>query len=447
MTERRHPTSNAISGKAAWIVDAALHKLRRVWSFPKYVVARFMRHAGLSAASALAYTSLLALVPLLAIGLALLAAFPQFNDARDRLQEWVFTNFVPTVGEQVQGWVTQFIGNAGQLTAVGVVGLAFTAIMLLLTIESAINVIFRVEQERRLSARLFVYWTIMTLGPLLIGASFSLAGTLNAIGAYAEEKGIADFERWASVLPTLLVVIAFSILYFAVPNRPVRMRDALAGGLAAGLLFTFLRWSFGIYIGSGRTYETLYGAMAVLPIFLAWMYFSWVVVLVGAEITAALPEWRQGRLEQTGPLPASRRLALALDVLHALYEDSRAGSRGLSRKRLLAATAAGGEDLRAVLRLLVKTRLIARFDDGRYILSRDPGSMTLYQLVQALDLRLAPEPGEVPKEDWRQALLERLAQADQGEHRCLDVTLRALFEPGEVAEDRPAAPEAVRRTR
>lgn len=431
MTERRHPTTKANEGKAGWRRLAALRNVRALAGFLRYVFDRFQRHSDLSMASALAYTSLLALVPLLAIGLAMLAAFPVFDDARRRLQEWIFTNFVPTVGAQVQGWVVHFVENAGRLTAVGVVGLAFTATMLLLTIEGSINTIFRVDKERPLSGRLFVYWTIMTLGPLLMGASFSLAGSLDRIGFWAEERGLGGVELWAAVLPSVLVVLAFSILYYAVPNRPVRMRDALVGGLTAGLLFTVMRWGFALYIGSGRTYETLYGAMAVIPIFLAWMYFSWVVVLFGAEIAAALPEWRIGRLDQAGPLPASRRLSLAIDVLHLLYQESRRGSRGISRRALLAGTAAAGDDLRWVLALLTKSRFVARFEDGRYILARDPGTVSVYDLVCALDLHLAAEAGEMATAPWRAALSDRLARSDQAERHWLGIPLRELFgEPG-----------------
>ncbi len=437
MTERRHPTSKRITGKARRLPTAAAAALDTTRRFLAYVAGRFMRDYGLSMASALAYTSLIALVPLLAIGLAMLAAFPVFDDARQQLQEWVFTNFVPAVGSQVEQWVAHFISNAGQLTALGVVGLGFTAIMLLLTIEATINLIFRVERERPLSARLFVYWTIMTLGPLLLGASFSLAGSLDAIGAWAEQRGIDDLEQTLVALPTVLSSLAFAILFYAVPNRPVLMRDALVGGVAAGLLFTFLRWSFTVYIGSAPTYQTLYGALATIPIFLFWMYASWVVILIGAEIAAALPEWRHGRLDRPGPLPASRRLTLALDVLHILYLESRQGSKGRTRKALLAKTSAGGDDLRTVLRLLEDTRFVARFENGRYIMSRDPEHVTLYDLVRALDLRLAAEEGEVATEPWRAALHQRLGKSDEAEKEWLGITLRALFQVGHGPRPEP----------
>lgn len=427
MAETRHPTTKTLAVKAAYRLARVPAALAGAWPFLRYVFARFNRNYGLSMASALAYTSLLAMVPLLAIGLAMLAAFQVFHDARQAIQAWVFRNFVPSVGELVQQWVLSFVDNAGQLTAVGVVGLAFTAIMLLLTVESSLNMIFRVERERPLTSRLFVYWTIMTLGPLLLGASFSLAGYLDVVSRWAAAEGLASPGLVARLMPSVLVMAAFTMLYYMVPNRPVRVTDAAVGGVVAGLLFAVLRWVFAIYIGSGRTYETLYGALAAIPIFLAWTYFSWVTILIGAEITAALPERRHGRHDQPGPLPASRRLALAVDVLHILYLESLRGSRGINRKELLARTAAGEESLRAVLWLLTEARFLARFEDGRYILARDTGSATVYDLIKALDLRLAPDSAEVATEAWRRCLHDRLADSDLAERTHLGLSLQSLF--------------------
>lgn len=430
MAERRHPTTNPIAVKGAWHLGRLSVELIEAWRFLRYVLARFNRNHGLSVASALAYTSLLATVPLFAIALAMLAAFPVFQEARIALQAWAFRHFVPTVGNQVQDWVLSFVGNAGQLTAVGVIGLAFTAVMLLVTIEGSLDMIFRVEHERPLTLRLFVYWTVLTLGPLLVGASFSLVGYVELIGRWASADELSAPGLWSIPLPSLLIMMAFAMLYYIVPNRPVRMSDAALGGVFAGLLFTALRGGFAIYVGSSQSYQTLYGTLAVMPIFLAWLYLSWVAILMGAELAAALPERRHGRLDKPGLLPASRRLALAVDVLNILYQESRAGSRGIDRKHLLARTASGEEALRGVLRLLTDARFLARFDDGRYILSRDPGSATVYDLVRALDLRLAPDSGEVITEEWRRRLHDRLAESDLAERTSLGISLQNLFDAG-----------------
>lgn len=276
------------------------------WGFIKYLWFRFNADGVARMASALSYTSLLALVPLLAIALAMFAAFPVFRDLRERFQEMVFENFVPHVGAAVQDQVAGFVEKAGELTAAGIIGLSVTAVMLLVTIETSLNVIFRVERERSLMSRLLVYWTSLTLGPLLIGASFSLTGYFASVGKWVADEGLSPIL--ARGVPTLLIMVAFGLLYFAVPNRRVRPLDAAIGGVVAGLVFTAVRAGFGFYVANARTYQTVYGAIAAIPIFLVWMYVSWAVILLGAELAAALPEWRSGRRAKEGdPAAAASR--------------------------------------------------------------------------------------------------------------------------------------------
>ena len=254
-------------------------KALAAWGLARYVARRFQRDGASRMAASLSYTSLLSLVPLMAIALAMLAAFPVFDDIRAQIQGWVFQNFVPAVGEVVQKQVTRFIANAGKLTAAGVVGLALTAIMLLVTIEGAMNAVFRVARDRSPLSRLLVYWTVVTLGPLLIGLSLSLQGYLTAASRWAVGK--ANVPLATMPVPTLLSIVAFTVLYMAVPNRRVRAMDALIGGVAAGLLFAALRWGFGLYVTSSGAYTNVYGAVAAVPIFLFWMFLSWTAVQIG----------------------------------------------------------------------------------------------------------------------------------------------------------------------
>ena len=265
-------------------------------AFLAYALKRFVDDRCPGIAATLSYTSLLALVPLAAIAFAVLAVFPVFEGVREEIQAFVFENFVPDTGERLAEHFDAFVDNAGGLTTVGIAGLVVTATMLLATIGSTLNTIFRVSRRRRLLSRLLVYTGVIILGPLVLGASVSLATNIPAL---AERAGIDAFAglygRLGWLVPVVIVVVAFSLLYAVVPNRTVPWRDAIAGGMAAGILFSALRLAFGVYLVTFPVYRTLYGALSVVPIFLVWMYLSWAVILFGAVLTASLADRRASR--------------------------------------------------------------------------------------------------------------------------------------------------------
>lgn len=376
-------------------------------------------------AGSLAYTSLLSLVPLFAIALAMLAAFPAFDIVRQDLVSWAFRTFAPSIGEVVQLQIQRFIDNAGQLSAIGILSLVVTAIMLLVTIEGTLNAIFRVAKSRSALSKLLVYWTALTLGPLLMGAALSLQGYVTALSRWSVTKVVTPFV--ALPLPTLLTTIAFAVMFAAIPNRRVAVRDALIGAATAALLFAILRWGFGLYITSSRTYASLYGAVAVLPVFLLWTYLSWLAILIGAEITAALPEWRSGQhLGGSSSRPA-RRLTLALEVLAILHDLYRRGIVGASRRDLLAQTSCSERELMRLLARLQGTGFTAPTLRRRVVLARDLETATLADLVAALDLELDIEasPDDTP---WRTKAEVLVTQARQQSRAIMAVKIRDIVQ-------------------
>jgi membrane protein len=231
--------------------------------------------------------------PLAAIVFAVLAAVPLFDGVRESINGFVFDNFVPDTGEQIAAAFDGFVDNAGELKALGIAGLVIPAFMLLATIEAIFNRIFRVVRRRRLPSRLVVYFVVLTLGPIALGVSVSLASNVAAAASWAGFHGLSGLPwRLDWLGPALLMVAAFSVLYTVVPNREIAWRDAIAGGLCAGLLFSGLRWALGLYLENFPIYQTIYGALSAVPVFLIWMYLSWAAVLIGAVITATLSEWQ-----------------------------------------------------------------------------------------------------------------------------------------------------------
>lgn len=396
--------------------------------FAGYVWRRFDEDGCLRMAASLSYTSLLAIVPLTAIAFAMLAAFPVFSDVRGQLQAVVFANLLPDAAQAMSEYFDQFIANTTRLTAVGIVGLALTAVLLLGTIEADLNAIFRVAQPRAMMPRLLVFWALLTLGPLMLGASLSLSTYLFAASAW---MGIDPFAGVAGTitgwLPTLIVMALLALFYGIIPNRPVNAVGAIVGGVVAGVLFAGLRKVFGYYVTTFPTYQTIYGAVSVVPIFLVWMYLSWAVVLLGAVLTASLTEWRTagGRpINQT--LGPGERLALALHVVSILFAHSRLGRR-VPRGRLLSETACGGSALEPVLARLEAGGYAVPTAKGEWVLGRDLASVTLYDLFR--DLGLAFPEGDVALDGdgWRRRLAARLAELRRAHQNIMDVSLRDIL--------------------
>ena len=244
-------------------------------------------------AASLSYTSLIAVVPLFAIGLAIFSAFPVFDGVKEQVKEFLLRNFVPTIEQEVSQYFAEFIDAAAQLTTIGVVGIAITAILMLSTIENSLNFIFKVTRPRRLTTKITLYWTVITLGPLLLGTAFSLRGYLFTLQKFMPEDLANTQLLLSKLLPSLITMFLLVLVYVLVPNKKVKISSAVVGSFVAVLLFSVLRRGFGYFMVQAGAYKPLYGALATLPVFLIWMYLAWSVVIFGAVVTAALEEYRQ----------------------------------------------------------------------------------------------------------------------------------------------------------
>ncbi len=260
--------------------------------FCRFIASRIQTDNILRVASSLSYTSLIALVPLIAIGLAIFSAFPVFNEIRGQLQETLIQNLVPSLGKEVTTYFNDFISATAKLTTVGVIGIVITAILLLSTIENSFNYIFKVYKPRNIKTKITLYWTVITLGPLLYGVGFSLRGYFFALQQLMpQDYGAASLFQ--ASLPALFTLLALMLVYTLVPNKKVRFWHAFWGAFIAMLGFYIMRKFFGAFISSSVAYTTLYGALAAIPLLLLWLYLNWTVVILGAAITAALGEYKE----------------------------------------------------------------------------------------------------------------------------------------------------------
>ena len=418
-------------GETGW--GLLFSRLRRLAAFVRLLLSRFIADQGLLNAGSLTYTTLLSLVPLMAVSLAIFSAFPVSERVVGEIQDFIFHNFVPASGEVVQRYLQEFSGKASRLSGVGFGFLVLVAVMMMVNIDHAINAIWRVHRKRSPLAMFLMYWAILTLGPLLIGISMAVTSFLVSMPLFSETTVNRELRSYVlALMPLLSSMVAFTLLYALVPNRRVPFLHALAGGGLAALLFELAKHGFAFYLTNFPTYEAIYGALAVIPIFLVWIYLSWVIALLGAEFSYCLIVFRDrgwhGREGEGGDF------LLAYRVLRELWLAQQQG-RSLAAHRLAARLGHVPEErLERLLAQLEKASLVLFTDDEEWALARDLSRFTLLQLYEARPFVLPP-PGMLGRsgEETDRGLLRILDRLDQDMERSMRVPLAELFDEGRPA--------------
>ncbi|MAK72100.1 MAG: hypothetical protein CMF19_08670 [Idiomarinaceae bacterium] len=267
-------------------------KLQQGAQFFKYFGQRCSADKINVTAGHLTYVSLLSLVPLIVVMFTIFSAFPVFEQLQRNIEDALIANLLPTSGEQLKQYIDEFVANASRMTAVGIGFLFVVAVMLISAIDSTLNNIWRDTSKRRFIVSLAIYWMILTLGPVLIGSGLAATSYLISLTQFAEEyvSGVRSFMLW--FVPVVTSFVAFVLLYQLVPNRTVKFRYAAFGAVIAAILFELSKQIFSLYITHFPTYQAIYGALATVPILLIWIYLSWNIVLVGAELAVSLEEYQ-----------------------------------------------------------------------------------------------------------------------------------------------------------
>lgn len=375
-------------------------------------------------ASSLTFTTLLSIVPLFAVGLAIFSAFPLFADFREALQSLVSRTLPPQISSTVLRYVGEFAEQAARLTAFGLVMLAFAAVLMIMTVDHVLNDIWQVRARRPFGQRMLIYWALLTLGPILIGAS--LTASSYVWSPSAEElkripwllRGLFDYA------PVILSGFAYSALYVFVPNRTVRWRDALIGGFVAAILAELLKVGFAFFIARGSV-RSVYGAFAALPLFLLWMYLSWYVLLFGAAIAATLPRLRATRFADE--LRAGNAFVTALALVRHLFQARRADQPAVGAAALALKARTDLVDAERLLETLERLGYVRRLsvprrrgESSEWLLTCDPARMTLRPMFE----RFAVDPanrllsldreglgtllnGWMDRDEWLNAPLDR----------------------------------------
>ena len=353
------------------------------------------------AAGSLTFTTTIALVPLVTVALAVFTAFPIFSDFQAVLQRRLVESFVPdNISRQVLGYLTLFASKASRLGVAGVTALILSAITLVFTIDRTLNAIWRVRKRRPFAHSMLLYWTAITLGPLLMGASLVMMSQLIVVSRGLSADTLGNLRWLFSTLEFMLLAWGVSALYRYVPYTQVRWSHALVGGVWVAAATEIARNVLAYYFGKMPTYSVVYGAFATVPILLVWIYLAWSIVLIGAVLVANLPSLLGG-IARDGR-SVGWRFQLALEVLQRLQLARAGEARGASLMQLCEDLKLDPLQLEEVLATLVDLDWIARLSESvdarqthvkeaRYVMLADPHQTPLSPLMARLLLVRSPE--------------------------------------------------------
>ncbi|MGQ4584656.1 YihY family inner membrane protein [Lysobacter sp. F60174L2] len=369
----------------------------RAGAFLRFLARRFNEDDLFQAAGALSFTTVFALVPLSMVVFGVLSGFPLFAEWSERLSDYIFSNFVPTAARSVEDYLLQFSTNAGQLTVAGVIALVVSLLITLNGVEAAFNRIWRVHSHRPKLGRFLVYWTVLTLGALVAAASLALSARFFALSIFDTSAGhvLEDFMLRAA--PMALELLAIASIYKVVPHRTVHWRHAIAGAVLATLLFELVKSGIGLYLGTFGNYSRIYGTLAFVPIFLLWIFLSWIAVLLGASLASSISAFRYQ--------PVSMRLPHGYEFygllrLLARFNEARRHGRGLHTDEIQQLEPILTDALvQDMLGQLVEINVVRRAEGGEWLLARDLDGLPLSELYEACHLRIPIAEAHLPCRD------------------------------------------------
>ena len=397
-------------------------------SFSLAVIKRFIDHRCTENAAALTYTTLFAVVPLMTVTYSILSAVPSLQNVGDSIQSFIFNSFVPSTGEVVQHYLRDFSQQARKLTGIGIAFLLITSFLMLRTIDKALNSIWQVSYIRRGMSGFLLYWAILTLGPVLLSAGFLITSYLASLKFVTDTSAFLGSEQWfLRLMPVLLSISVLTLLYMAVPNRKVLFWHALTGAVVVAILVELAKLGFTFFITLSPTYHLIYGAFAAAPLFLLWVYLSWLMVLFGAVLVRSIDLFgKQVKGEQPHPLIS---ILLVLKQLQERFENGQGlGFADLQKSNLPISL----DDWESHTARLLGMGLIGKNAAGQWILVRDLRQINLYHFSTQM-------PWPLPRDEqlqnillpdgatWLSDLIERIRQVNDVRLSSLNCSLDQLL--------------------
>ena len=374
-------------------------------------------------AGALTYMTLFAIVPLLTVSYSMFSIIPAFESAGDQFQSLIFSQLLPGNEQIIAKYLTDFSEQARKLTVVGVLFLMASAYFMLKNIEQNFNAIWNVERERKGVTNFLLYWAILSLGPLLLGLALFMKTYLIALRTfvgYYEGWGFVDYVfEW---VPWLLTAAAFTLLFVAVPNCKVRFKHALIGGVTTLLVFELIKFGFGLMVAHSD-FKLIYGAFAVVPLFLLWINLSWMIILGGAVLVRSI-SLIQVDMKDRGYPDFFGCLMVLWQFHQASFKGDSIANHHLLRLGL------STDQWQRIREILLNNNVIATNQKNEFVLSRDLARLTLNEVRALLGVNNRMPVNQTALENlpWLANAKHHLGELDTLEYEHLRLSVEAFFE-------------------
>lgn len=395
--------------------------------FLVYLVKNFLDDNCTQKAASLTYTTLLSIVPILTLLLVILSSIPQLAGAKEQIQQLIFSNLLPSTGFQVSKYINQFAANSSNLTVIGLIVLFFTTVSTLITIETAFNQIWRVEKKETTLINLLRYWAIITLAPLVLGTAFIVSSTVQSL-SFLNQKFAGysiDWAIWVQIGSIAVMILGIIGMYWFVPRCQVRFKHAAIAGIVVGVIFELLKLSFGLIVDNFTSYKAVYGAFAILPLFLLWVYISWNIILLGVEISYCLT------IFETKEVHPRHALFSLMDMMNVMYREHKKGN---------AVSEAGLRDVLGrqempnwytYVSFLQDNNLIATSEKDEYILKRSLNDYTFWDFYKNLPYPL-PHDKDLKKlqnhSPWMGTWIDNMARSEALLKQNFNIPMAEIFE-------------------
>ncbi len=405
---------------------------RNISLFSHYVRIQFTKNSCISKAAALTYTSLLAFVPFLSLSFSIMSSFVALKDVQHKILTYIFKHLMMDPSHIFIENINNFINNTQHVDLLGITVLIFSMILVFNTIEKTFNIIWGIKTGRSVIQRFLSFWTLITFGPILVALG------INVLSTFA--LGFSDFtctlngfflKTFVFIAPIISLTLIFTFLYMIVPNHRVPLIHALIGAFIAALFIEICRHLFIAYISYIPSYRFVYKTLATLPIFIVWMYIFWAVALLGAQITASLPNW--GNILSLDSFLLTSTQTFFLNGIRILEIINHSNHKGIGFPEIIKNLKIGEKKLEELLALLQEARLIEQSQAGLFFLMDDPSKITLFKVYNGLKLGVQNIPQvdckRIWKSHWDKIVINKISDVDTSTQVILNCSLDDIFNP------------------